>query len=166
MKQKILSWIKELLLAIVIIALVLNIVSFLKKPELASTHLPHFEFTTTTQKKVTSQNYRGKPLLIHFWATWCPACKLEASNIETLSKNYQVITVAIDSGIDDEINEYLKKRELSFDVINDNEGRFASQFSVASFPTTFIYDRDGEIKFSEVGYTSTLGLRLRMWLAD
>ncbi len=104
--------------------------------------------------------------MIHFWATWCPACKLEASNIENISKTYQVITVAVNSGSDAEINTFLKEKKLSYDVINDNEGKFASKFSISSFPTTFIYDKDGEIKFSEVGYTSTLGLRLRMWLAD
>lgn len=164
--KKILGWAKELLISAIIIVVILNIVSFLKKPELASDTLPQFELVSTTQKTISSQNYKDKPLMIHFWATWCPACKLEASNIERLSKEYQVITVAVNSGSDDEINLFLEEYKLNYDVINDNEGKFASQFSISSFPTTFIYDTDGEIKFSEVGYTSTLGLKLRMWLAD
>jgi len=163
--KKVLGWAKELLLAAAIIAVVLNVVSFLKKPELSSTTLPQFELVSTTDKQINSRDYVGKPLLIHFWATWCPACKFEASNIQSLSKEYQIITIAINSGTDNEINAYLKERALSFDVINDDDGKFASQFSVASFPTTFIYDSNAKIKFSEVGYTSTLGLKLRMWLA-
>lgn len=164
--KKILGWAKELLLASVILVVILNVVSFLKKPELSSSALPHFELKSTTQKSISSQNYTGKPLLIHFWATWCPACKLEASNIETLSKEYQVIAIAVNSGSDDEINLFLEEHKLSYDVINDNEGKFASKFSISSFPTTFIYDKEGEIQFSEVGYTSTLGLKLRMWFSD
>jgi thiol-disulfide isomerase/thioredoxin len=164
--KKILGWAKELLISAIIIVVILNIVSFLKKPELASTSLPHFNLVSTTQKAISSQNYTGKPLLIHFWATWCPACKLEASNIENLSKEYQVIAIAVNSGSDSEINTFLKEKKLHYDVVNDNEGKFASKFSISSFPTTFIYDKEGEIQFSEVGYTSTLGLKLRMWLTD
>lgn len=164
--KKILGWIRELLLASIILIVILNVVSFLKKPELSSTTLPHFELKSTTKQPISSKNYTGKPILIHFWATWCPACKLEASNIEKISKTHQVITVAVNSGSDEEINTFLKNRDLNFDVINDKEGRFASTFSISSFPTTFIYDKDAEIKFSEVGYTSTFGLKLRMWLSE
>jgi thiol-disulfide isomerase/thioredoxin len=164
--KKILAWAKELLIALIILTLLLNLISFIKKPELASNTLPEFNLTTTTQKQISSDDYSGKALLIHFWATWCPACKLEASNIERLSKSYQVITIAVNSGSDDEINLFLKEHDLNYDVINDSEGEFASKFSISSFPTTFIYDKNGEIKFSEVGYTSTLGLNLRMWLSN
>ncbi len=164
--QKILGWAKELLIAGIIIGVVLNVVSFLKKPELKSNTIPHLELTTTTQKPISLQNYKGKPLLIHFWATWCPACKLEASNIESLSKTHQVITIAVNSGTDNEINTFIKEKGFHFDVINDNEGKLASKFSISSFPTTFIYGANKEIKFSEVGYTSTLGLKLRMWWAN
>ncbi len=164
--KKILAWAKELLIALIILTLLLNLISFIKKPELASNTLPEFNLTTTTQKQISSDDYNGKALLIHFWATWCPACKLEASNIERLSKSYQVITIAVNSGSDDEINLFLKEHDLNYDVINDSEGEFASKFSISSFPTTFIYDKNGEIKFSEVGYTSTLGLNLRMWLSN
>ncbi len=164
--KKILGWVKELLIAIVIITIILNVVSFLKKPELTSTTLPQFELVSTTQKPISSIEYKDKPLILHFWATWCPACKLEASNIENLSKTYQVITVAVNSGSDAEINLFLEEHKLSYNVVNDNKGKFASKFDISSFPTTFIYDSDGKIKFSEVGYTSTWGLKLRMWLAD
>ncbi len=40
----------------------------------------------------------NKPILLHFWATWCPTCKFEAPNIEKVSKDYEVITIAVQSG--------------------------------------------------------------------
>lgn len=166
MRKKLLGWLKEIILSIVILTIVLNVISFIKKPELASNTLPQFKLTTTKQKLLDAKEYQGKPLLIHFWATWCPTCKLEASTIQTLSKSYQVLTIAINSGTDDEINLFMDGKGLDYDVVNDADGSFASRFDVSSFPTTFIYDKNAKIKFAEVGYTSTLGLKLRMWLAN
>jgi len=106
-----------------------------------------------------------KPLLIHFWATWCPTCKLEASNIEAISKQYNVITIAVNSGSNREIKEYLGENGFTFNVVNDKESIYASKFNIAAYPTTFIYDKNRDLVFSEVGYTSTIGLYLRMWWA-
>jgi thiol-disulfide isomerase/thioredoxin len=166
MMKKILGWVKEIVLALVMLTVILNIISFLKKPELTSKELPSFTLTSTNKKEINSNIYKDKPLMIHFWATWCPTCKLEASTIESLSKKYQVLSVAVNSGDDDEINLFMDSHKLSYDVINDKDGTFAEKFSVSSFPTTFIYDKNAKIKFSEVGYSSTLGLKLRMWLAN
>jgi len=166
MRDKLFGWIKELFIAVLLVAVLLNVVSFLKRPNLASSTLPDLNLTTTTKKNIEFNNYRSKPLIVHFWATWCPTCKLEISNIDTLAKDYQVITIAVNSGNDEQINKFLKEHKLKFDVINDYSGEIAARFSVSSFPTTFIYDKDAKIKFSEVGYTSTIGLLLRMWLAN
>jgi thiol-disulfide isomerase/thioredoxin len=165
MMKKLIGWIKEIVLALLMLTIILNIISFLKKPDLASSSLPSFELTTIEKKEINSNIYKNKPLMIHFWATWCPTCKLEASTIESLSKEYEVLSVAVNSGDDDEIKLFMDSHKLSYDVINDKNGEFAKKFSVFSFPTTFIYDKDAKIKFSEVGYSSTLGLKLRMWLA-
>jgi hypothetical protein len=51
-------------------------------------------------------------------------------------------------------------------VINDSSGFISSEFNIAAFPTTFIYDKEKNLVFSEVGYTSTLGLWLRMLWAS
>ncbi len=166
MRQNILKWLKEIIIAIVIIAVVLNVVSFLKKPELLTDTLPKFELISIEKKFISSSDYIDKPVLIHFWATWCPTCKLEASTIQKLSKTANVITVAVSSGSDSEIKKFMIERELDFTVINDNDGKFASKFSVTAFPTTFIYDKFGKIAFSEVGYSSFWGLKLRLWLAN
>ena len=105
---------------------------------------------------------QDKPIMIHFWATWCPVCKAEIDNIQSISKDYQVITIAVKSGSDEDIQSYLDERDLDFKFINDSDGFFAEQFNVNIYPTTFIYDKDKNMLFSDVGYTSTWGLRLRM----
>lgn len=107
-----------------------------------------------------------RPTLIHFWASWCPICKLEEGSIEALAKRYQVITVAMQSGTEEEISRYLSERALDLRVIADPSGEIAQQWGVQAVPASFIIDRDGRIRFRRVGYTTGLGLRVRLWLAE
>jgi thioredoxin-related protein len=60
----------------------------------------------------------------------------------------------------------MHEKGLSFRVLNDSEGMWAKQFNVEAYPTTFIYDASGELKFTEVGYTSTVGLLARIKMSQ
>ena len=159
-KWNIKSIFKELVIGAVILFILSNIMSYILKPELSSTQLPQAEVTLLDSSSYTLE--KGKPTVIHFWATWCKICKLEAQNIETLSKQYEVLTIAVNSGEDTKIKAYLKERGLTFKVLNDVDGSWVKQFKVEAFPTTFIYDGTGELRFTEVGYTTTAGLLARM----
>ena len=159
-KWNIKSIIKELIIGAVILFILSNIISYVRKPDLSSTQLPQAEVTLLDTSSYTLK--KGKPIVIHFWATWCKVCKLEAENIETLSKQYEVLTIAVNSGENAKIKAYLKERGLTFKVLNDVDGSWAKQFKVEVFPTTFIYDGSGELKFTEVGYTTTAGLLARL----
>jgi thiol-disulfide isomerase/thioredoxin len=105
------------------------------------------------------------PTLVHFWASWCPICKLEEGSIEALGERYKVITVAMQSGTDEEISRYLSERGLNLQVIADPNGELARQWGVQAVPASFIIDRDGRIRFRRIGYTTGVGLRARLWLA-
>ncbi|SFV66635.1 Membrane protein, suppressor for copper-sensitivity ScsD [hydrothermal vent metagenome] len=159
---------KNILLEIVKTALILtiliNIISYLRQPELQSRDLPKIEATLLDGTQFSVE--RGKPLVIHFWATWCPVCKLEASNIELVSKKYNLLSVAVNSGNNAKIKEYMQAHQLNFSVINDVDGKWAKKFKVEAYPTTFIYDAKGELLISEVGYTTTVGLLSRLKFAE
>ncbi|WP_419677530.1 redoxin domain-containing protein [Aliarcobacter lanthieri] len=157
MKEKFKKVIKYLILFVI----VLNVVSYYKSLDLNKEKLEIQNFKLIDESIYVVKN--DKPLLIHFWATWCPICSLEEQNIEKISKDYEVITIATQSGSSEEIKEYLEKNSLNFKVVNDEEGILSKKFNIKAFPTTFIYDENQNQKFSEVGYTSTLGLYLRMW---
>jgi len=155
---------KELVIGVLLLFILSNIISYIRKPELNSTHLPKID-VTLLDGSIFKQG-EGKPLVIHFWADWCRICKLEAQNIETLSKQYEVLTIAVKSGNSEKVKAYMKDRGLTFKVLNDVDGTWAKKFKVEMFPTTFIYDGNGELKFTEVGYTTTAGLLARLKLLE
>ena len=160
MREKIKKFLKEVLKYIVLLVIVLNIVSYYKSIDLNKEKLDIKTFTLIDGSKFILQN--DKPILINFWATWCPVCKLEESSIEKISKDFQVVTIATQSGSSAEVKEYLNKNNLSFIVVNDEDGTLAQRFNIKAYPTTFIYDKNQNLKFSEVGYSSYFGLYLRL----
>jgi len=155
---------KEIVKGLVVLFVLSTAISYFKAPNLDFENIPNLEVklldgTTYTQEK-------DKPLVIHFWAKWCRVCKLEIQNIEDLSKKYNVLTIAVNSGSNDELKSYMKEKNLSFKVINDIDSKWAKKFKVEAFPTTFIYNSRSELKFTEVGYTTTAGLLTRIKLLD
>lgn len=108
---------------------------------------------------------RGEPVLVHFWAEWCPICKLEQDSIEALSKDYRVLSVATTSGDTEAVQAFMKREGLSFPAIVDEDGAIGRQWGVKGVPASFIVGPDGNVAHATVGYTTGLGLRLRLWWA-
>ena len=108
----------------------------------------------------------GKKAVMIFWATWCPTCKIENSTIDALSKKFTVITIAVNSGNDADLTAFLKEKNFNFKVINDTDATLAKALHVSAFPTTFIYDKGGNLAFSEVGYSSYFTLYLKLLYAS
>jgi thiol-disulfide isomerase/thioredoxin len=164
MKEKLKYYIKEILIFTVAMIIITNLISIYKSQELSTAPL-----TIHSLKLIDNQTYNfatDKPLLIHFWATWCPVCKIEAPNIEFIKEHFNVITIAVDSGSNLEIKKYLQEKGYNFLVVNDKSRALSKEFNVVGYPTTFIYNKDKKLIFSEVGYTSSIGLYLRMWWAS
>lgn len=111
------------------------------------------------------RDYRGKPVLLYFWATWCGVCKAQRSNIDALAGDFPVLTVVSRSGDANAVRAYVREHGIEPRAILDTSGALAQRFGINAFPTTFVIDADGDIAHSEVGYTTELGLRARLWLA-
>jgi len=161
MNKKIKIYIKEIVKYSIILIIVLNVVSFYKSQDLNKEDFPYKTFELIDGSSYSLDE--NKPLLIYFWATWCPICKFQSPNIEQLSKEYQVISFASQSGSKEEIEKYLKENNLNFKVVDDAYNDFAYRFNIKAYPTTLIYDKNGKLKFSDVGYTSSFSLKLKLW---
>ena len=162
MKEKLKKYLKEAAIFVVVLTIAANALSYYRSMDLNKESLKIERFSLLDGS--TYQVQKSKPILVHFWATWCPTCKFEAPNIEKISKDYEVITIATQSGSNEDIQDYLNEHHLSFRVVNDEDGIFSRVFNIKAFPTTFIYNANHELQFSEVGYTTTAGLYSRMAL--
>jgi len=127
---------------------------------------PPINATLLTGEQVSLANYKGKPVLVHFWASWCPICRFEESTISAIANDHAVLTFASQSGDADSLRDYIKARNLRFPVIEDELGEWAQLYGVKGYPSSFIIAADGNIYDIEVGYSSGWGLRLRLFLAS
>ena len=159
-------WLRILIEVLIIVALIFGIRAWQQK-DMVSGIAPPFQSILLDGKTINLEDYRGKPLLLHFWAEWCPFCKLEEGTITGLQEDWQVLTVAYQSGGKDEVTAHMQKQEIeSWPTIIDEDSRLADSYGVKGVPTSLIIDGNGNIRFAEVGLTSGWGLRARLWWAE
>ena len=148
----------------VVLIILLALEAYLVR-DAASGPAPHIEDVTLKGEPFNLTDLQGQPGVIHFWATWCPVCELEQGMIDGLAAGYPVITIAMQSGSPAEVSEYLRQQGVDYPVINDPDGLLSAQYGVKAVPASFVLDGKGEIRFVTRGYTTGLGLRVRLWLA-
>lgn len=103
------------------------------------------------------------PHLVHFWASWCPTCRFEQGGIERIAGSWPVITIATRSGSASEVTAYLKEHDLRMPVLMDEHGEIAETWGVDGVPASFVIDRAGQVRYAGQGFSSEIGLRLRLW---
>ena len=126
---------------------------------------PDFQGTLVGGAPVSLQEFRGRPLLLQFWATWCPICRMEQRSIDNIASRHRVLSVSIDEISADEIKQWMDRQGVSYPVIADPSGDIARLFGVKGVPTSVFIDADGMIRSVSVGYTSETGMRVRLWWA-
>lgn len=130
---------------------------------------PAFTGVTTAGHPVTLATALAaagdRPLLVYFWATWCPVCKIEEDAVAGVATDWPVVAVAMQSGGTAEVARHLAERGVSLPAVVDADGAIAARWGVRGVPTLFVVDPAGRIRFVSVGYTSGVGLRLRLWWA-
>ena len=109
--------------------------------------------------------FSGKPVLLHFWATWCPVCGLQEGSVESIAQDYPVVTIASWSEGEAAVKKYMHDNGLTFPVMLDDSGQLARSFGLKGVPASFVLSPSGEIAYVETGYTTEAGLRLRLWLS-
>lgn len=164
-KQKKIQRIGWIALQLLLLVAIIAGVRFWQQRDIVRGVAPPLTGVLLDGKSVTTPMRDGQPLLVHFWASWCPICTAEQGSIESLSKDYPTLTIAMQSGSDAEVLQHLRKENLSFAVQNDPDSIISRQWGVRAVPASFVIDAQGRIRFVEVGYTTGIGLRLRLWLA-
>ncbi len=160
-KKRLQSWGAQLL---IMLLLLLAVEAFLTRESVGSV-ASAIDTTTIEGQHFSLHQYRGKPAVVHFWATWCPICELEQGMVNRLASEVPMITVAMQSGTPAEVRDYLKQQGVDYPVVNDERGGLSAQYGVKAVPASFILDGEGRVRFATRGYTTGWGLYIRLWLA-
>ena len=121
-----------------------------------SDRFPSFSLPALDGTVHSSSSYAGRPLLLNFWATWCPPCRSEMNDLETLHrklapKDLVLLAISVDLDVN-LVREFVRKERLSFTVLIDPGQRWAAgALKVPGFPTSYVVGRDSLIRDVMVG---------------
>jgi len=129
---------------------------------------PALSFTTLQGKKLSLAQWRGKPVLVTFWATDCPSCIQEVNDFIHLyqqfhSKGLEIIAIAMAYDPPNHVVEMTKMKQIPYPVALDLRSEHSRAFgNVAFTPTTFLIDPAGNIVFSQVGQFNLTAMQQRL----
>lgn len=116
---------------------------------------PLFELHDLNDVKHSLAGYRGKVVIVNFWATWCPPCRYELPSMEKayqILKQEDIVMLAIDVGEDtDTIFEFMADYPITFPVLLDFDGKVVKEYEVIGLPTTYIIDTQGVMRYRVIG---------------
>jgi len=99
--------------------------------------------------------YRGKVVVLNFWAIWCPFCHTEMPDLEAFYRQYRnqgVVVLAVNvSESSADIIAFAQKLGLTFPILRDSEHKAIATYNIRSLPTTLFIDRQGQVQSRQVG---------------
>jgi peroxiredoxin len=107
-----------------------------------------FTLTDLDGKTWALKSLQGKVVLINFWATWCPPCRKEMPDLDTLYQRFKgqgLVILAISDEEADKVKPYLAERKATFPILLDPGRKVNELFRIHGIPKSFVYDRNGKL---------------------
>lgn len=122
----------------------------IRKLQLEDLRREHVKFSLTglDGQQWTLQELRGKVVLVNFWATWCPPCRKEIPDLNTLYKQFKdkgFVVLAISDEQPQTVRSFLSKHKVSYPILMDPQDKVHKEFGVDGIPKSYLYDRDGNL---------------------
>lgn len=148
---------KKILGILIIVSLVITAfyLHFTDKQNIVTGNSPgdsatDFELQTLDSTKTSLSSYRGKPIILNFWASWCEPCENEMPELEKFHREYREDVVVIGVNItsqeisEQSVRNFINDIDISFPILLDTEGVFR-YYQVFNLPTTYFIDSNGKI---------------------
>ena len=127
------------------------------------TFAPDFTLKDMNGNNVKLSDYKGKIVILNFWAVWCKYCVQEMPDLNELNKELEkdkdVVILAVDAQEDKTtVKNFLDSNNITLKVLLDSDGAITQTYGITGFPTTFVVNRDGSIYTSIIGATNKAAL--------
>lgn len=165
-QQKMLSVVKTVLLYGLVFIVIYTAINWWRQPVMPAN--PQLQLTDYQGQNIDlAAMSQDKPTLVYFWGTWCPICSVTSPTINklALANNYPVVTIAIKSGSNQELQSYLNEKNYNFTTINDEEGAIFDDWQGQVTPS-YVILKDGEMSQGLTGIQPLWSLKLRLWLSS
>jgi peroxiredoxin len=118
---------------------------------------PDFELLSLDGRQISLSQFRGKVVILDFWATWCKPCRLELPHFAALHQEFgkdalQIVGVSLDRVGSAEVTAFVKEWKIPYIVVMGNGEVVKNYGGIRGIPTTFVIDKDGNIYRKYVGY--------------
>ena len=116
---------------------------------------PDFQLPNLNGEKISLSDFKGKPILLNFWATTCSFCQVEMPHVQEIyeewsDKGLVLLAVSVDTS-QPPVDEYMRSNSFSFPVLLDSKRDIAHKYNVKTTPTTFFIDKNGVIQIKIAG---------------
>ena len=157
---------KEITFLVLLIALVsLLVVLFLARDKsrrpitniiTTGDRAPEFQLPALEGNPVSLSDYRGKVVMVHFWATWCPPCVEEMPELELLyqtlkGEGLEILAISADKGDGSAVSAFMKRNGLTLPVLLDPQASVSRSYGTFKLPETYIVDRQGVVAYKAIG---------------
>jgi len=119
--------------------------------------VPSFKARTIDgSKSVALEDYRGKVVLVDFWASWCPPClkslpKYDDLRRELGTSNFEIVAINVDENTED-AKKFLAKHPVSYPIAKDPKGVLPGVFGVKAMPTSYLIDQNGVVQYVHAAF--------------
>ena len=154
------SWTRYALLALLLIALGATAAEAKPGAELRAVKHPipasDFYLRDLQGKLVRLSDFRGKVVLLNFWATWCPPCRKEMPSMQRLYQAYkdkglEIVAVSVDTASSGEVRAFTEKLGLTFTALHDRDSLVSRLYSSPGVPSSYLIDVQGKLAYRVLG---------------
>lgn len=121
--------------------------------------MPGFELNSSVYGKVNSADLKGKVVLVSLFATWCGPCQLELAEVQKAlwpkykdNKDFKMLVIGREH-TDEQLTKYNERKKFTFPLYPDPKREVFSKFAEKSIPRAYLFDKNGKLIYSSIGYT-------------
>lgn len=166
MKKNILHYLKTLIQAGAIFLILSIITDLYRQPDTRNIPQQHRYPLLSGASALLPPKHTSDVTVVYFWGSWCAICKYTSPAIERLHQNHiPVISVAIRSGSDDSVKNYMQSHQINFPAINDSDGLIARNWGINATPGIVLIKKGKPVHYT-FGFSSYWGLSARIQAAQ